>query len=388
MKFKILFIFLAFILLVNFTGASSDISMNLISQEPALITPGNYFTLTFETENTDVKNMTDVEFKLKPGSELTVEGNEIKKFNVLQPGIPVTLTYRLRVNADATTGYKDLELDYDNGDSGSENFNVFVNAVETNLVLNDVKQQDFIPGNKGKLTIDLENKASYSLKDVKVILDLSNVPFAPSGDSAEKTIAIVNGYGAEAVDFDLIALPNSEAGVYKIPITIMYFDEFSRPYNKTSIISITINAYPFLDSSVETFELVQNMKSKVTIKFVNRGLTGIKFLNVKLLDSTQYNILSADNYYIGDVGVDDYQSVDFDLFSLASGNINLPMMISYKDANNKDYVTTINLNTKVYDRNEAKQIGLIKSSNSSYIIFAIIFIVIAIVIYRKYRRRK
>ena len=198
----------------------------------------------------------------------------------------------------------------------------------------------------------------------------------------------MNGYGSEALDFELIALPDAEAGVYKIPITIIYFDEFSRPYNKTNMISIIINAYPFLDSSVETSELVQNMKSKVTVKFVNRGLTGIKFLNVKLLESTQYNILSADNYYVGDVSIDDYQSVDFDLFSLESGNINLPMMISYKDANNKDYISTLNLNAKVYNQNEAKQMGLVQSGNYSYIIFVIISIVIIILIYRKYRRRK
>ena len=387
MKFKILLIFLALILLVNFARAE-DVKIDLISQEPAIITPGNYFALTFEAENTDLENITDIEFELKPGSELTVEGNEIKKFGVLQPGIPVILTYRLRVNSDATTGYKDLELEYDNGDSDSENFNVFVNAVETNLILKDVKQEDFIPGNKGKLTINLQNQASYKLKDVKVILDLRTVPFAPSGDAAEKTIAVMNGYGSEALDFELIALPDAEAGVYKIPITIIYFDEFSRPYNKTNMISIIINAYPFLDSSVETSELVQNMKSKVTVKFVNRGLTGIKFLNVKLLESTQYNILSADNYYVGDVSIDDYQSVDFDLFSLESGNINLPMMISYKDANNKDYISTLNLNAKVYNQNEAKQMGLVQSGNYSYIIFVIISIVIIILIYRKYRRRK
>jgi len=385
MKFKLLFVL--FILLVNFARAE-DVKIDLVSQEPAIITPGNYFTLTFEAENIDIKNMTDIEFELKPGSELSVEGNEIKKFSVLQPGIPVMLIYRLRANSDATTGYKDLELEYDNGDSDSENFNVFVNAVETNLVLKDVKQQDFIPGNTGKLTINLENQASYKLKDIKVILDLSIVPFAPSGDAAEKTTALMNGYGSESVDFDLIALPDAEAGVYKIPITIVYFDEFSRPYNKTNMISITINAYPFLDSSVETSRLVQNMKSVITIKFVNRGLTGIRFLNIKLIESTQYNILSADNYYVGDIEVDDYQSIDFDMFPLTSGNINLPLMISYKDANNKDYISTLNLNAKVYNKNEARQVGLVKSSNSSYIIFIIIFIVILIIIYKKYRRRK
>ena len=196
-------------------------------------------------------------------------------------------------------------------------------------------------------------------------------------------------FGSDAlIDFDLIALPDAEAGVYKIPITIIYFDEFSRPYNKTNMISITINAYPFLDSSVETSRLVQNMKSVITIKFVNRGLTGIRFLNIKLIESTQYNILSADNYYVGDIEVDDYQSIDFDMFPLTSGNINLPLMISYKDANNKDYISTLNLNAKVYNQNEAKQMGLVQSGNYSYIIFVIISIVIIILIYRKYRRRK
>ncbi|MBU0929623.1 MAG: hypothetical protein KJ623_00965 [Nanoarchaeota archaeon] len=385
MKFKILFL-MTLLLLVSFANASNDISMDLVSYNPIILTPGTYFTAVFQVENVNSENLTDIDFELDTDTGLSVESNSKKNIDVLEPGKSIQLTYNLRVNTDATSGYKDLTLSYDNSDSDSQTFSVFINSIETNLILDSVQQQDFIPGNHGKLTINLDNKASYSLKNINIILDLTNAPFAPVDSSNSKNIALMNSYGSQDIEFNLITLPTADAGTYKIPITITYFDEFSRSYNISSLISLTISAYPFLDVSIDQNSLIQNTQSTVTVKFVNRGLTGIKFLNVKLLSSNNYNILSADNFYIGDVDIDDYQTIDFQLNPKTAGTITLPLMISYKDANNKDYLTTLNLNTKVYNINEAKQLGLIKSSSFGYIIFFLILIV-GIILYLKYRKR-
>ena len=386
MSIKNLLLILMVLLLANFARAE-DIRMDLISYQPTNLMPGTYFNTLFEVENLDSENVTDIQFELSTDSSLSVESNSKKKFEVLEPNKPIQLNYKIRVNTDASSGYKDLTLSYDNSDSDSERFSVFISAIETNLVLGNIKQQDLIPGNKGKLTLTLENKANYKVKDVKVMLDLTNVPFAPVNSASEKTVSLISNYGSQDLDFDLIALPTAEAGVYKIPVRIIYFDEFSRSYNLTSMISLTVSAYPFLDINIDKNTLIENSKSTVSVKFVNRGLTSIKFLNVKLMNSYFYSILSADNFYIGNVNVDDYQTLDFDLVAKAPGNLILPLMISYKDANNKDYISTVNLNTKVYSASEAKQLGLIQSSNFSYI-FIIVFLIIGLILYFKYRRKR
>ncbi|MBS3155524.1 hypothetical protein J4404_03425 [Candidatus Woesearchaeota archaeon] len=386
MSIKNLLLILMVLLLANFARAE-DIRMDLISYQPTNLMPGTYFNTLFEVENLDSENVTDIQFELSTDSSLSVESNSKKKFEVLEPNKPIQLNYKIRVNTDASSGYKDLTLSYDNSDSDSERFSVFISAIETNLVLGNIKQQDLIPGNKGKLTLTLENKANYKVKDVKVMLDLTNVPFAPVNSASEKTVSLISNYGSQDLDFDLIALPTAEAGVYKIPVRIIYFDEFSRSYNLTSMISLTVSAYPFLDINIDKNTLIENSKSTVSVKFVNRGLTSIKFLNVKLMNSNFYSILSADNFYIGNVNVDDYQTLDFDLVAKAPGNLILPLMISYKDANNKDYISTVNLNTKVYSASEAKQLGLIQSSNLSFI-FVIIFLIIGLILYFKYRRKR
>ena len=386
MSIKNLLLILMVLLLANFARAE-DIRMDLISYQPTNLMPGTYFNTLFEVENLDSENVTDIQFELSTDSSLSVESNSKKKFEVLEPNKPIQLNYKIRVNTDASSGYKDLTLSYDNSDSDSERFSVFISAIETNLVLGNIKQQDLIPGNKGKLTLTLENKANYKVKDVKVMLDLTNVPFAPVNSASEKTVSLISNYGSQDLDFDLIALPTAEAGVYKIPVRIIYFDEFSRSYNLTSMISLTVSAYPFLDINIDKNTLIENSKSTVSVKFVNRGLTSIKFLNVKLMNSNFYSILSADNFYIGNVNVDDYQTLDFDLVAKAPGNLILPLMISYKDANNKDYISTVNLNTKVYSASEAKQLGLIQSSNFSYI-FIIVFLIIGLILYFKYRRKR
>ncbi|MDD5650123.1 MAG: hypothetical protein PHF86_06875 [Candidatus Nanoarchaeia archaeon] len=384
---NIILVVFAVLLLTSTVKAASDINIDLVSYQPTTLVPGTYFNAVFEVENTDSENVTDIDFKLTTDSSLSIESDSKKTFSVLEPNKPIQLNYKIRVNTDASTGYKDLILSYDNSDSDSEKFSVFINSIETNLVLNDIKQDDLIPGNKGKLTINFQNKANYNLKDVKVILDLSLVPFAPIDSSSEKIISVMTNYGSSSMDFNLIALPDAEAGVYKIPIKIIYFDEFGRMYNKSDLISLTISAYPYLDVSIDKNVLVQNTKSTVSVKFVNRGLTSIKFLNAKLMESQSYNILSSDNFYIGDINVDDYQTIDFDLMTKKSGNVVLPLMISYKDANNKDYVSTVNLNTKVYTVSEAKQIGLVPAGSNLIIIIPILLIII-FVIYKIYKRRK
>lgn len=386
MSIKNLLLILMVLLLANFARAE-DIRMDLISYQPINLMPGTYFNALFEVENLDSENVTDIQFELSTDSSLAVESNSKKNFDVLESNKPIQLNYKIRVNTDASSGYKDLTLSYDNSDSDSEKFSVFVSAIETNLVLGNIKQQELIPGNKGKLTLTLENRANYNVKDIKVMLDLTNVPFAPVNSASEKTISLIGMYGSQDLDFDLIALPTAEAGVYKIPVRIIYFDEFSRQYNITSMISLTVSAYPFLDISIDKNTLIENTKSTVTVKFVNRGLTSIKFLNVKLMNSNFYSILSADNFYIGNVNVDDYQTLDFDLVAKTPGNLILPLMISYKDANNKDYISTVNLNTKVYSQAEAKQLGLIKSSNYSFV-FIIIFLIIGLILYFKYRKKR
>ena len=56
-----------------------------------------------------------------------------------------------------------------------------------------------------------------------------------------------------------------------------------------------------------------NDKGTVTLKFVNSGLTQIKFLKVTLQDGLSYEILSPKSLYIGEVDIDDFEISKFSI---------------------------------------------------------------------------
>src|SRR3989344_2938605 len=238
-----------------------------------------------------------------------------------------------------------------------------------------------LPGEEVQLKIALENVGKDDIENILVSLDLSQVPFAPLGSSTEKVIDKIKDDNEETIYFNLIALPNAEPQIYKIPIKISYNET-----SKTSLISLEVRANANLDVILEESEVVKvNDQGKITLKFVNNGLTQIKFLKVSLKDSPAYEILSPKTIYIGEVDIDDFETEEFIIIPKLK-NPQLTLELEYRDSNNKELKDSRILNLNVYTIEEAKQLGLVKSNFNSIWIILIIIIVIAIIIYRKRKK--
>src|SRR3989344_4116682 len=187
----------------------------------------------------------------------------------------------------------------------------------------------------------------------------------------------------ETVRFDLVVLPDASPQIYKIPIKISYNDTI-----KTSLISLEVTAIAKLDLILEESELVKvNDKGTVTLKFVNSGLTQIKFLKVTLPDGLSYEILSPKSLYIGEVDIDDFETEEFLIISKIK-NPQLVINLEYTDSNNNEFKETKSLDLNVYSLEEAKQLGLIKTNFTGIWIILVILIVVGIVLYRIFRRKK
>jgi len=93
------------------------------------------------------------------------------------------------------------------------------------------------PGETVKIRLTIENELGEDLENVVVSLNLKDRPFAPYKSSTEKTIEEIDDGKDEDVSFELIALSNEEAGVYKIPVIIEYkLDEDEKATTKESFI--------------------------------------------------------------------------------------------------------------------------------------------------------
>ena len=179
--------------------------------------------------------------------------------------------------------------------------------------------------------------------------------------------------------------------MYKVPISLQYLDELGKGYSKNATMGLTIGAVPDLSITLDDSEIFESGKAgEIIIKVVNKGVTDIKFMNLRLEESDDYRILSTDEVYLGNIDSDDFETAEYNLFIEKSRGkqVNLPLILEYKDANNNEYIDRIQLKLDLYSASEAKKFGLTTSNGFVGIFIIIIIVVAGLFYYKKYKKKK
>lgn len=380
----------------------ASIRITLVSQEPDPAEPGEYVDIRFKVENKGSKNAEDITLELLPKYPFSLDPgiDAIKKIGSVhgrQIGdIGVIVKYKLRVDKDAVEGENELELRYKVEDSVWIELDQFIIDVQTHDAILSVSSvlssmERIKPGGTTNVKISLKNMADSLIKDIKVMLDLDSVPLAPIGSTNEKTIMKLDAKKESTVEFNLIAEADAESKVYKVPMEIYYLDELGVEYGKNSTIGLIIGGEPDISVVIASSEIYSSGKSGgIVIKFVNKGVMDLKFMNVQLRHTDDYEILSLDEVYIGNIDSDDYETAEFNLFvkPTKASEINIPINMEYKGANNEDYSKNIVLDLKLYSAAQTKKLGLTKGNSFVGIVVVIIIIVVGLFVYRRWRKKK
>ena len=179
--------------------------------------------------------------------------------------------------------------------------------------------------------------------------------------------------------------------MYKVPISLHYLDELGKGYSINATIGLTIGAVPDLSITLDDSEIFESGKAgEIVIKVVNKGLTDVKFMNIQLAESDDYRILSTDEFYLGNIDSDDFETAEYNLFIEKSRikQVKLPLVLEYKDANNNEFKDRIELKLSLYSASEAKKFGLTTSNRFVGIFIIIIVVVAGLFYYRKYKKKK
>lgn len=250
------------------------------------------------------------------------------------------------------------------------------------------RPSEISPGERLTISVRLENQGDKDITDISIGLDLSNneLPFIPIGSAAKKIIKEIEEDESGNVEFTLMSSPDARPDTYKIPITVSYKDG-SDTIEEKSVIGLVIESVPLLGVAVEESEIFKvNQIGDVTVRFVNKGLGDIKFLTAKLDKSANYDILSADSVYVGNIGPDDFETASFKLrFNNRIGQI--PLKVEYRDNKNKLFEETFNLEFPLYSEKEAVELGLENRSQAG-IYVGILVVIILFILYRRYRKKK
>ena len=387
---------------ISATSEWARINVTIVNQDPDPVEPGGYVTVRFKFENRGSANAEDVTAELMPEYPFSLDEGEsaVQKIGSIhgrQIGdIGVIVKYRLRVDKDAVEGDNELELRYKTEDNSwikLEPFKIDVQTYDAILSVDSVLsgKEMIKPGEASNLIVKFENIADSLVKEVRVRLDLGDVPFAPIGSTNEKTIKKLDAGEEAELNFKIMAEADAESKVYKIPLFFDYQDELGNRYYKNSTIGLVVGDLPDLSVIIDSSEVYSSgKKGSVVIKFVNKGVTDIKFLNVKLRHTNDYKIISSDEVYIGNIDSDNYETAEFTIFAgkTKAKEIVLPISIEYKDANNNDYAEDISLELKLYSAAEAKKLGLAKGSSAVGIFIMILIVVGGFFGYRKWRKRR
>ena len=217
------------------------------------------------------------------------------------------------------------------------------------------------------------------------------MPFVTVGSSNEKSAYQMDGGKSQNFDFNLLAEPEAISGVYNLPIKIDYLDEVGNSYSKEQTVGIIIGAKPDVTVTLDDSEVfMEDTAGEVTVKVVNKGVTDIKFANLKLSESEEFRIISNSEVYLGNIDSDDFETASFKIFAEKKGkkSIKLPLTLEYKDANNNEYSRNIELSMSLYTSSEAKKLGLKEGNGFVGTSIAIAIIAAGLIGYRLYRKRK
>ncbi|MFC1801201.1 COG1361 S-layer family protein [Nanoarchaeota archaeon] len=382
--------------------SSHQLDAVLLNQEPDPVRPGEIVEVRFKIENSGAETTDDVFIEIVPSFPFTIYSGDslinVGKMGAGQTGADaVIVKFKLKVDEDAIEGDNDIGIrvgvggeswkTYTNGE-----FQIKVETPDAILGVDEVytKPATIVPGQDAKLYIKLTNAADSLLRNIKVQLDLDDLTVVPLDSSDEKSVYQIGAGEEEWVVFNLVAEPDTESKIYKLPIILTYYDVAGNMYTKESTIGLKIGDDPELLLYVSEADIYsEGQTGTVTITMANHGLANIKLLKMTLMPSDNYEIISAGEVYIGDVDSDDIESQEFDIYIKEGGDlIDLPVKLEFRDANNKKIEQTYDVSLKLFSSREAKRYGLTTSSSLVWIILIVILGGVGYFFYRRYKRKK
>ncbi len=341
-----------------------------------------------KVENIGTSDAPNVLFEFIPKYPFTLaEGTErvrLGRVGARQVGEDAYIIfYRLKVDESAVEGNNKISFQFSpNGGLAWTKLEPFFLRVQTNdaiLAIEEISTDSKVlsPGTTTNVEMTIVNTADSVLKDLRFKLNLDDVPFAPVGTSDEKMIHQLSGKESTKVIFNLNVEANAASKVHKIPLEISYFDEVGRNYSKNNDIGIIVNDAPdFLVNIDETEVYTRGGKGNVIISVSNVGSSEIQYLTANLNPSKDYTVVSSPSVYLGNLDSDDFDSAEYEIYVSAKKQAVLDLDLTYKDAFNKEFTKSIQLDLPLYSSRQAKKLGLIQGGSFVGSIFSLAFIVI------------
>lgn len=244
-----------------------------------------------------------------------------------------------------------------------------------------VDADNFSPGDEQEITLKIKNTLDESIKDISFEIS-EEVPFTIiNSDEVDE----INEDDTENLDVKLKTASDAKAGDYSIPYILKYKLSDDTEEEKEGTFILTIEANPELSYTVNSENAIVGTQGKIKFTIINKGLGDAKFVSVKI-SPNGYTLLSGDSEYVGTIGSDDFETINFDV--IFKDNPSLNAEIEYKDFNNQKIIKNVNLPVTVYTPEEALALGITKQDNTLVYMIAGTVLFASFMIIRKILKKR
>jgi hypothetical protein len=363
---------------------SASVTVTSLKYEPYPVEPGELFNINLILKNIGTDFYTnDATCKIVNQFPFSAYGQQQQSIGKLAPGREFSLNFQIKVDEKAIQGIQNLEV-WCTDDPNKDAWTISKIPIEIQLRysilnINISTTPEMLPiGKLSTININIQNNAESIIKDVLAEIKVENMPIAPAGGVTIKKIRDLAKGDTGNIAFDIMTMPDTTPGLYKIPLSINYTDSSGDKKSFSTYIALMISDKPSYYVIVESMQSSGSTKD-ITLKFVNNGASDLKFFNVEVLDSKQVKVKSNNLIYIGDLGSDDYLTETFSA-QISSSKTTIPLKITYKDALNNDYTDYVNV---TWDTSKIKD-----TTSRSILPLIIIVLLVGGYLYYRYRKKK
>jgi hypothetical protein len=393
---KLIFALVLMFLIFGIAHAASNVlSVDISKYDPYPAEPGSYIDVWINAQNMGTDSITDAQLKITPAYPFSLDPDQIATINIgtITAGQAVVSKVRIRVDQNAVQGDNLLDVQYKYGgfDWLTKRMDVYVQTHNSILAVQKISTEPstIVPGKVSIVTFDVQNLADSFISDISIKLDLSNasLPFAPINSTTEQRIYSMDSKAIALVNFSIIASPDASAGVYKVPVIISYSDSTGKSYSRSDIISLIIGDQPKLHVYIsDTTILAAGTSGTVKLIIVNNGLIDIKFLDLKLGDSSAFEKFGTDNVYIGSLDSDNTDTAGYTIYvkPTSSGSVSLPLTLQYMDKNNNVFTDSISIPLTLYSSSELSLFNAGQGPSYTWVFALVVIGIIGYFVYKRY----
>lgn len=342
----------------------SSLDATLLAYQPVPAQPGDLLTVYIQVSNEGSNPSPGGTIKILDSYPFTVETADAQKEF---PSIPaqgtflITAQVRIDKNANEGTNYLTVRIFPTSSSNYIErSLAMTIQGRSSALSVTSVESSPAIiaPGEEANLTLTVKNIGDTRLRNVDANIDLTGLDLAPTTSSNSRTVSSLAGGQSTTFTFNIVALPDAAPNAYQIPVRLSYEDEQGNSISQEKTIGVVVGSEPELLVYFDQIGVTKETKQgDVVIKFVNKGLTQIKLLEMEILENKDVQVTSeSPRLYVGNIDVDDYESTDIGL-KVAKDTVTVPVKVTYRDALNRQYEQTYDLKLNAKNTTSGNRLG-------------------------------